>query len=53
MTPRQMHQKAHELRTEVRRFQKAVGGEGYCVEYVSVGEIADAVIDLIVTGAGN
>ena len=31
-----------------RRFQKAMGGEGYWVEYASVGEIADAVVDLIV-----
>ena len=36
-----------------RRFQKAMGGEGYFVEYASVGEIADAVIDLIVTEAGK
>lgn len=53
MTPRQMHQKAHELRTEVRRFQKAMGGDGYFVEYASVGEIADAVVDLIVEGEGK
>ena len=32
-----------------RRFQKAMGGDGYFVEYASVGEIADAVVDLIVT----
>ena len=31
-----------------RRFQQAMGGEGYFVEYASVGEIADAVVDLIV-----
>lgn len=31
-----------------RRFQKAMGGDGYFVEYASVGEIADAVVDLIV-----
>ena len=31
-----------------RRFQAAMGGEGYFVEYASVGEIADAVVDLIV-----
>ncbi len=30
-----------------RRFQKAMGNDGYCVEYASVGEIADAVVDLI------
>lgn len=36
-----------------RRFQKAMGGEGYFVEYASVGEIADAVVDLIVTEAGK
>ena len=36
-----------------RRFQKAMGGDGYWVEYASVGEIADAVVDLIVTGAGK
>lgn len=28
-----------------RRFQKAMGGDGYFVEYASVGEIADAVVD--------
>ena len=33
-----------------RRFQKAMGGDGYWVEYASVGEIADAVVDLIVKG---
>lgn len=36
-----------------RRFQKAMGGDGYWVEYASVGEIADAVVDLIVKGAGK
>ena len=36
-----------------RRFQKAMGNDGYCVEYASVGEIADAVVDLIVTEAGK
>ena len=35
-----------------RRFQKAMGGEGYFVEYASVGEIADAVVDLV-TEAGK
>ena len=30
-----------------RRFQKAMGGDGYWVEYASVGEIADAVVNLI------
>ena len=34
-----------------RRFQQAMGGEGYFVEYASVGEIADAVVDLIVWAA--
>ena len=36
-----------------RRFQKAMGGAAYCVEYASVAEIADAVVDLIVTEAGK
>ena len=36
-----------------RRFQAAMGGDGYWVEYASVGEIADAVIALIVRGAGK
>lgn len=36
-----------------RRFEKAMGNDGYCVEYASVGEIADAVVDLIVTEAGK
>ena len=36
-----------------RRFQKAMGGDGYFVEYASVGEIADVVIDLIVKGEGK
>ena len=36
-----------------RRFQKAMGGDGYFVEYPSVCEIADAVVDLIVTEAGK
>ena len=31
-----------------RRFQKAMGNDAYAVEYASVGEIADAVVDLIV-----
>ena len=30
------------------RFQKAMGNDAYAVEYASVGEIADAVVDLIV-----
>ena len=34
-----------------RRFQKAMGGEGYFVEYASAGEIADAGVDLIVGAA--
>ena len=33
-----------------RRFQKAMGNDAYAVEYASVGEIADAVVDLIVKG---
>ena len=36
-----------------RRFQKAMGGEGYFVEYASAGEIADAVVDLIVEAEGK
>lgn len=36
-----------------RRLQKAMGGDGYFVEYASVGEIADAVVDLIVKEAGK
>lgn len=36
-----------------RRFQKAMGNDAYAVEYASVGEIADAVVDLIVTEAGK
>ena len=31
-----------------RRFQKAMGNDAYAVEYASVSEIADAVVDLIV-----
>ena len=31
-----------------RRFQKAMGNDGYVVEYPAVCEIADAVVDLIV-----
>ena len=31
-----------------RAFERAMGNYGYCVEYASVGEIADAVVDLIV-----
>lgn len=34
-------------------FERAMGNEGYVVEYASVGEIADAVVDLIVTEAGK
>ena len=34
-----------------RRFQKAMGNDAYAVEYASVGEIADAVVDLIVGAA--
>ena len=34
-------------------FDRAMGNEGYCVEYASVGEIADAVVDLIVKEAGK
>lgn len=36
-----------------RRFQKAMGNDAYAVEYASVGEIADAVVDLIVKEAGK
>ena len=35
------------------RFQEAMGNDAYCVEYASVGEIADAVVDLIVKEAGK
>ena len=35
-----------------RAFERAMGHDAYCVEYASVGEIADAVVDLIV-GAGK
>ena len=31
-----------------RAFERAMGNDAYCVEYASVGEIADAVVDLIV-----
>ena len=34
-------------------FERAMGNEGYVVEYASVGEIADAVVDLIVKEAGE
>jgi len=34
-----------------RAFERAMGNYGYCVEYASVGEIADAVVDLIVRSA--
>ena len=34
-------------------FERAMGNDAYCVEYASVGEIADAVVDLIVTEAGK
>lgn len=34
-------------------FERAMGNEGYVVEYASVGEIADAVVDLIVKGEGK
>ena len=30
-------------------FERAMGNDAYCTEYASVGEIADAVVDLIVT----
>lgn len=36
-----------------RRFQKAMGNDAYAVEYASVGEIADAVVDLILKGEGK
>ena len=32
-------------------FERAMGNDAYAVEYASVGEIADAVVDLIVTEA--
>ena len=34
-------------------FERAMGNDGYAVEYASVGEIADAVVDLIVKEAGK
>ena len=34
-------------------FERAMGNDAYCVEYASVGEIADAVVDLIVKGEGK
>ena len=34
-------------------FERAMGNDGYVVEYASVGEIADAVVDLIVGAAGK
>ena len=34
-------------------FERAMGNDGYVVEYASVGEIADAVVDLIVKEAGK
>ena len=34
-------------------FERAMGNDAYVVEYASVGEIADAVVDLIVTEAGK
>ena len=36
-----------------RAFERAMGHDAYCVEYASVGEIADAVVDLIVKEAGK
>ncbi len=36
-----------------RLFNKAMGNDAYCVEYASVGEIADAVVDLILKGEGK
>ena len=36
-----------------RAFERAMGNDGYVVEYASVGEIADAVVDLIVEGEGK
>ena len=36
-----------------QRFQKTMGNDAYAVEYASVGEIADAVVDLIVKEAGK
>ena len=34
-------------------FERAMGNDAYCTEYASVGEIADAVVDLIVKEAGK
>lgn len=34
-------------------FERAMGNDGYVVENASVGEIADAVVDLIVKEAGK
>ena len=34
-------------------FERAMGNDGYVVECASVGEIADAVVDLIVKEAGK
>lgn len=34
-------------------FERAMGNEGYVVEYASVGEIADALVDLILKGEGK
>lgn len=34
-------------------FERAMGGDAYCVEYASVGEIADAVVDLILKESGK
>jgi len=36
-----------------RAFERSMGNDAYCVEYASVGEIADAVVDLVVTEAGK
>lgn len=32
-------------------FERAMGNEGYCVEYASVGEIADAVVSIVIGNA--
>ena len=34
-------------------FERAMGNDAYCTEYASVGEIADAVVDLIVKEAAK
>ena len=36
-----------------RAFERSMGNDAYCVEYASVGKIADAVVDLILKGEGK